>query len=120
MKKLFILLFAIIIAVPAFAQLKSDQVVGNWKYSVVTDSNDITGILKITEKEGKLTGEVLTSNGNKIPLTKVEIKTENQLYIELKTESDVIKVSVKVEEKKFKGTVASYQGETQITAVKQE
>ena len=120
MKKLIVLLFVIIIAVPTFAQLKSDQVVGNWKYSVVTDQDDLTGVLKFVEKEGKLTGEVLTSQGNKILLTKVEIKIENKLYIELKTESDQITVSVKVDGKNFKGTVASYQGETQISAVMQE
>jgi hypothetical protein len=120
MKKLFILLFAVSIALPTFAQLKSKHVIGNWKYSVVTDQNDITGILKIIEIEGKLTGEVITSEGNKIPLTKTEIKAENQLYLELKTESDVIKVSVKVDGKTFKGTVSSYQGEAPITAVKQE
>lgn len=120
MKKLFVLLFVLIIAVPTFAQLKSKQVVGNWKYSVVTDQNDMTGILKFVENEGKLTGEVITSDGNTIPLTKIEIKTENQLYFELKTESDLITVSVKVDEKTFKGTVASYQGEAPITAVKQE
>lgn len=80
----------------------------------------MTGVFKFVEKEGKLTGEVLTNEGYTIPFTKIEIKEENQLYLELKTDSDLIKVTVKVEGKTFKGTGTSYQGEAPITGVKQE
>jgi hypothetical protein len=120
MKKLFILTFVMMLASPIFAQLDAKQVVGNWKYSVVTDQGEMTGVFKFIEKEGKLTGEVLTNEGYSIPFTKIEIKEGNQLYLELKTESDLIKVTVKVDGKNFKGTGTSYQGEAPITGVKQE
>jgi hypothetical protein len=120
MKKLFILLFVFVFASPVFAQLDSKQLVGNWKYSVVTDQGDMTGVFKFTENEGKLKGEINTSEGYIIPMSKIEIKAENNLYIEIQTDSDVIKVNVKVDGKNFKGTGSSYQGEAPITGVKQE
>ncbi|HSH20573.1 MAG TPA: hypothetical protein VLA03_08970, partial [Draconibacterium sp.] len=96
MKKLFTLFFVLIFALPAFTQISSKDIVGNWKYNVVMDQDDLTGVLKFVENEGKLSGEVITSDGNRIPLTKIELKTENKVYLELKTESDLITVSVKV------------------------
>jgi len=120
MKKLFVLLFVLIIAVPTFAQLKSKQVVGNWKYTVVTDDAEMTGVFKFTEKEGKLSGEVVTSENYVIPFAKIELKEANNLYLELKTESDIIKVNVKVDGKTFKGTGSSSQGEAPVTGVKME
>ena len=120
MKKLFILLFVLGIASPIFAQLDSKQLIGNWKYNVVTDQGDMTGVFKFVEKEGNLTGDVVTSDGYTIPITKIEIKEENNLYLEIKTESDLIKVTVKVDGKNFKGTGSSYQGEAPITGVKEE
>jgi hypothetical protein len=120
MKKLLILLFVLGIASPIFAQLDSKQLLGNWKYSVVTDQGDMTGVFKFTENEGKLKGEVLTSEGYNIPMSKIEIKEQNNVYIEIQTENDVIKVNLKVDGKNFKGTGTSYQGEAPITGVKQE
>lgn len=120
MKKPFILLFVLCIASPIFAQLDSKQLTGSWKYNVVTDQGDITGVFKFVETEGKLTGDVITSDGYTIPITKIEIKEENNLYLEIQTDSDLIKVTVKVDGKTFKGTGTSYQGEAPITGVKQE
>ena len=120
MKKLFILLFVVGITTPIFAQLDSKQLTGNWKYNVVTDQGDMTGVFKFVDTEGKLTGDVITSDGYTIPITKIEIKEENNLYLEIQTDSDLIKVTVKVDGKNFKGTGTSYQGEAPITGVKQE
>ena len=120
MKKLFILLFVLGITSPTFAKLTSKQLTGTWKYSVVTDQGDMTGVFKFLEKEGKLTGEVVTSDGYTIPITKIEIQEGNNLYLEIKTENDLIKVNLKVEGKSFKGTGTSYQGEAPVTGVKQE
>ena len=120
MKKLFILLIVLGITTPILAQLDSKQIVGNWKYSVVTDQGDMTGVFKFAEKDGKLTGDVITSDGYTIPITKIEIKEENNLYLEIQTDNDLIKVSVKIDGNNFKGTGTSYQGEAPITGVKQE
>ena len=120
MKKLFILLFVLGIASPILAQLDSKQLIGNWKYVAVTDQGDITGIFKFLEKDGKLSGDVITSDGYTFPITKIELKEESQLYFEVKTESDLVKVTVKVDGKNFKGTGTSYQGDAPITGEKQE
>lgn len=120
MKKLFIFLFVLGITTPIFAQLDSKQLTGNWKYSVVTDQGDMTGVFKFVETDGKLSGDVITSDGYTIPITKIEIKEENNLYLEIQTDNDLIKVTVKVDGKNFKGTGTSYQGEAPITGVKQE
>jgi hypothetical protein len=120
MKKLFILMFVLGIASPIFAQLDSKQLVGNWKYSVVTDQGEMTGVFKFSENDGKLKGEIITTEGYNIPMSKIEIKAENNLYLEIQTDSDVIKVNVKVDGRNFKGTGSSYQGEAPITGVKQE
>ncbi|KAF0237376.1 MAG: hypothetical protein FD181_1942 [Prolixibacteraceae bacterium] len=113
-------MFVLGIASPIFAQLDSKQLVGNWKYSVVTDQGEMTGVFKFTENEGKLKGEIITAEGYNIPMSKIEIKEENNLYLEIQTDSDLIKVKVKVDGKNFKGTGSSYQGEAPITGEKQE
>lgn len=120
MKKLFIVAFVMVLVSPLFAQLNTKQVVGNWKYSVVTDQGDMTGVFKFVETEGKLTGNVITSDGYTIPITKIEIKAENNLYLEIQTDNDLIKVNVKIEGKTYKGTASSSMGEAPITGVKQE
>ena len=80
----------------------------------------MTGVFKFVENEGKLTGDVITSDGYTIPITKIEIKEENNLYLEIQTDNDLIKVSVKIDGNNFKGTGTSYQGEAPISGVKQE
>ena len=120
MKKLFILLFVLGLTSPIFAQPDAKQLVGNWKYNVVTDQGEMTGVFKFVEKEGKLTGDVVTGDGYTIPFSKIEMKEENNLYLEIKTDNDLVKVNVKVDGKTFKGTGTSYQGEAPITGVKQE
>lgn len=119
MKKLLYVLIILGTTSPIFAQLKPNEVAGSWKYSVVTDQGDMTGTFKFVENEGKLSGNVITNDGYTIPFTKIECKPDNVLYLELKTDSDLIKVTVTVEGKKFKGTGTSNQGEAPITGEKQ-
>ncbi len=120
MKKTLILLLALFVVSAAFAQLKPKHIIGSWSYKVVTDQGDMSGVFKFSEKEDKLTGEVLTNDGYTIPFTKIELKEGNNLYLELKTESDLITISVVVDGKTFKGTGSSYQGEAPITGEKKE
>jgi hypothetical protein len=119
MKKAFILLLVLFVAVPTFAQLKTSEVVGSWKYKVSVDQGDMTGTFKFVETDGKLSGNVLTTEGYNIPFTKIELKPDNVLYLELKTDSDLIKVKVTVDGKKYKGVASSSQGEAPITGEKQ-
>lgn len=119
MKKLFIFLFVLGFTSPIFAQLKSSEVVGTWKYKVIVDQGDMTGVFKLAETDGKLTGNVVSNDGYNLPFTKIELKADNVLYLELKTDSDLIKVTVTVDGEKFKGNASSYNGEAPITGEKQ-
>jgi hypothetical protein len=120
MKKLLVLLFVLGISTQLFANISAKQVVGKWKYAIETDQGNMTGSLNFVEKEGKLTGEVYTDNGDMFTMTKVEIKEGNILYFELKPEYDVIKVTLKIEGKKFKGSGSTYEGEFPLTGEKTE
>lgn len=118
MKKLFILFIVLTITLPVFSQLKASQVVGTWEYTVDTGSDVMKGVITFTQNDVKLSGQVATNDGYTLPFSKIELKPENILYLELQTDSDVIKISVTVENNKFKGTGSSYQGEAPITGIK--
>ncbi len=120
MKRIFALLFVLGISLQLFAEITPKQIIGKWKYVVITDQGDMTGYLKFAEKEGKLTGEVISDDGGMFTMTKIELKEGNTLYFELKPEYDVIKVTVKVEGKKFKGSGSTYEGDFGLTGEKIE
>jgi hypothetical protein len=120
MKKLLLVLFILGITTTVFAELKPKQIVGKWKYTVETDQGEMTGTLKFEEKEGKLAGDVYSDDGGVFPMTIVELKENNTLYFELKPDYDVIKVTVNVENKKFKGTGSTNQGEFSLVGEKTE
>jgi len=120
MKKLLLLVFVLAISTQIFADIKEKELIGKWKYIVATDQGEMTGFLKFVEKEGKLSGEVIGDDGNTFPLTKIELKEGDVLYFELKPDYDVIKVTVKIEGKKFKGTGATYEGEFGLSGEKVE
>jgi len=120
MKKLLTVLFVLGISLQSFAGLKEKDVIGSWKYKVVFEQTTLTGILKFEKKDGKLTGEVISDDGNTFPLTKVEIKEDNILYFELKPEYEVLSGDVSIEGKKFQGTVGNYNGVLPITGEKIE
>lgn len=118
MKKWFLLLFVVALATVAYSQNNNSQVVGKWKYTVDTGSELWTGTFNFAEKEGKLAGELTTSEGTTIPFSKIELGKENKLNLEVKTEYDVITISVKLNGNNFSGTGASSQGEAPITGEK--
>lgn len=118
MKKLLILFVVLTITLPVFSQLKASQVAGAWDYTVDTGSDVMKGVITFTQDNGKLTGQVTTNDGNTLSFSKIELKPENILYLELQTDSDVIKISVTVENNRFKGTGSSYHGDAPITGIK--
>lgn len=120
MKKLFILTFALVFALPVFAKPDNKQVVGTWKYKVDTGDQILNGTLTFAEKENALTVAIVTGEGDVFPVTKVESKPENILYFEIKLDNDLIKVTLKVDGDKFKGSVSNYQGEFVVTGEKQK
>jgi hypothetical protein len=120
MKKILTVLFILCISAQVFAQISSKQIVGKWKYTAVTEMEDMTGVLKFVEKEGKLTGEVYSDDGGMYTMTKVEIKEGNILYFELKPEYDVLKITLNVDGEKFKGKGSTYEGEFTLFGKKSE
>ncbi len=104
MKKLLIVLLVLGVSTQVFGKLKEKQVIGKWKYTVETDQGQMAGVFNIIKEEGKLGGEVVTDDGYTLPFTKVEIKEDDTLYMELTTDSDVITISVKIEGDAFNGT----------------
>jgi len=118
MRKLLFALFVLAISSQVFAKITVKEVLLDWKYTVNTDQGALTGIIKITEKEGKLVGSIVSDDGNTFPVTKMEIKEENILYFEIVPDYDVIMVALKIDGKKFTGTVGTYDGEIPITGEK--
>jgi len=120
MKKLVIALFVLGIALPSFAGLKVKDVVGTWSYEVVTDTETLTGTMKF-EKDGKeLTGQIITSDGQTIPLSNVQIKENNVLYFEMEVDYNLLKSTMTIEGKKYTGTIVADGGEVPVTGVKIE
>jgi hypothetical protein len=118
MKKILFALFVLAISSQVFAEITVKQVLGDWKYVVNTDQGALTGVIRLTEKEGKLAGIVITDDGNTYAVSKLEIKDENILYFEIVPEYNIIKVTLKIDGKKFTGTVGNDQGEIPITGEK--
>ncbi len=119
MKKLLTLVFVLGIVLPAFAGVKIKDVIGTWKYEVVVDSNSLTGIVTFEKKNGELNGEVNTDDGDTFPLTLIEIREDNVLYLELTSaEGEHLQISVTVTGKKFRGKIIHPAGEAPITAEK--
>lgn len=117
MKKLFTLLITMFIAVQLFAQPDNKEIIGKWKYTVDTGGNLMTGVVRIAEVDGKLTGDA-TVEGYTIPFTKIEYNEGKKLLIVMKTDADEYKIDVKVEGSKFSGMGSSYQGEAPISGEK--
>jgi len=120
MKKLIVFLFVLGLSTSLFAKVTVKQVVGKWKYTVETPDGNMTGVFKFVETEGKLTGEVITDDGYMLPFSKIEIQEDDKLYLEVKTENDLIKVTVKIDGENFSGTGSSYNGDAPIKGKKVE
>ncbi len=120
MKKLFVLLFVMAISLPSFAGLKEKDVLGKWTYKVETPDETLTGFLKFEKKEGKITGKVISSDGETVPFSKVEIRDNSILYFELEVDYQVLKATLTVEKKKYVGTIAAEGGEMTLTGEKVE
>ena len=120
MKKLMLVMLVLGISVSSFAGPKEKEVLGTWKYKVETDQGDLTGTVTIEKKEGKLVAEVNTDEGEVLPFSKVELKEENVLYMELDTGYDLLELSLNVKGKSMEGTVESPGGSFPISMEKVE
>ena len=121
MKKL--LVFALLVAmvagtVNAAVATGNADVVGEWKYEVPTAPYGYeAGTLVITEKEGKLGGQVKFEDGYKIDLKNVTF-AEGVLKCGLYVDYEYVSIKAKVSGKELTGAVDSPEGEMKITAKK--
>ena len=120
MKKLLLVLFVLGISLQSFAGLKEKNVIGTWKYKVETDEGTLTGTLKFEKKEGELVGEVNTDDGEFFTFSKVELKENDVLYMELDTGYEILELSLTVKGKAFEGTVGNEGGSYLMTGEKIE
>ena len=121
MKNLLIALFVLLIAGPVYSKIKAKHVAGTWNYTVQTPDGDLTGSLKFTkEKKGKLSGEVMTDDGQTFTMTKVEIREGDVVYFEIQPDYEVMMVTMNVEGDQYKGVVATSQGEVPVFGSKQK
>lgn len=121
MKKLFVLVMffvAVSAAIGAPAQKGNNDVVGEWKYEVPTAPYGYDkGSLIISEKEGKLAGEVKFSDGYKIELKNITYE-EGTFKCGLYVDYEYVSIKAKIEAKAMNGIVNSPEGEMKLTAEK--
>jgi len=123
MKKGLILtvLFAFVVSLNAVvAQNDKKDVVGNWKYEVPSAPYGYEkGSLVISEKEGKLAGEVKFADGYKIDMKTVAYEG-GVLKCGLYVDYNYVSLKGKVEGIKIAGSVDTPDGELKLTAEKQK
>lgn len=122
MKKLVILIFLfafVFTTVNAAVAKNNKDVLGNWKYEVPTAPVGYDkGVMVISEKEGKLVGEIKFADGYKIDLKEVTYE-EGIVKCSLYVDYNLVTVKAKVEGKKLTGTVNTPEGDMKITAEKE-
>ena len=123
MKNLLTITYLVIVAI-TFSGFKTaasnNEVVGNWKYEVPTAPVGYDkGVMVISEKEGKLVGEVKFVDGYKIDLK--EVSYENGvLKCGLYVDYNYVSITAKIEGSKMAGNVNTPEGEMKITAEKEQ
>ena len=121
MKKYLFIFLILGISIQTFAELKPKQIIGKWNYTVDREQGTLKGVFYISEKDGKLSGNIIgNENGDSYPFSKVEIQENETLLLEIGTGDDKITLTLKIEGKKFKGKGTSRNGEAPITGEKVE
>ncbi|MCK5443675.1 MAG: hypothetical protein KAJ23_17455 [Maribacter sp.] len=119
MKKLVLASILLAFSAQAFAQLSEKQLMGTWNYTVDTDQGDMTGVLNFTEKEGKLTGEVATSDYQVFKMDVIELREENVLYFEMTPDYETFTATLKIEGDAFNGTSGPTHTQFEVQGEKQ-
>lgn len=123
MKKVVILtlLVAMFAGVVNAAVSQSNKgIVGEWKYEAPAAPYGYEkGSLNISEKEGKLVGEVKFEDGYKIELKNITY-ADGVFKCGLYVDYEYVSIKTKVDGNKMKGAVDTPEGEMPITATKVE
>ncbi len=121
MKKVVILTLLVAMfagVVNATVSQSNKEIVGEWKYEAPAAPYGYEkGSLIISEKEGKLVGEVKFEDGYKIELKKVTF-VDGVFKCGLYVDYEYVSVKAKVNGKEMKGAVNTPEGEMPITAKK--
>ena len=120
MKKLMLILCVLGISLQSFAGPKEKDFLGTWKYKVETDQGTLTGTMTVEKKDGKLAGKVNTDDGEAFDFSKVELKENDVLYLELDTGYEILELSLSLKDKMLEGTVGNDQGSFPMTCEKVE
>jgi len=123
MKKLIILSFFLLMAAAmatASSILKIQDVIGEWKYEVMTAPNGYQkGVIEITENKSVLGGVVKFDSGNEARLSEVIIDGDI-LKIGLYVEYEYVTATIKLLDGKMEGTIDSSQGKMTFKAEKKQ
>ena len=120
MKNLFIGLFLLVIVTPVYSKIKTKHVAGTWTYTVQTPQGDLTGRLEFTkQKKGKLSGKVITDEGDTFAMLKVEIREGDVVYFEIQPDYEVMKATMNIQGDKYEGVVSVSQGDMPVAGKKQ-
>jgi hypothetical protein len=119
MRKLVFVCLFLGLATQAYSQLNEKQLKGAWTYSVMTDQGSFTGVLNFEEKGGKLSGNVVSSDGQTWNMDKVELRKDNVVYFETTPQGETFKATLKIEGKEFKGTTGPSHTQFEVTGKKQ-
>ena len=96
----------------------NSDIVGTWKWENPTAGYGYDkGTMAISEKEGKLVGQVIYEDGYKIEMKNMSY-AEGVLKFGIYVDYEYISVKGKVDGKKMAGTVDSPEGEAKFTATK--
>ena len=96
----------------------NSAIVGEWKYEAPAAPYGYEkGSLNISEKEGKLVGQVKFEDGYKIELKNITF-AEGVFKCGLYVDYEYVSIKAKVDGKKMKGAVDTPEGEMPITATK--
>ena len=121
MKKLLVFAFLLAIVagtVNATVATGNADVVGEWKYEAPAAPYGYEkGSLIISEKEGKLVGQVKFEDGYKIELKKITF-VDGVLKCGLYVDYEYVSIKAKVDGKNMKGAVDTPEGEMPISAKK--
>lgn len=120
MKKLLLIIFVLAFSTQIHAKIKAKHIVGSWSYTVKTSDGDLTGELKFTDVDKKLTGEVHTDDGSTFTMSKIEIKDGDVLYFEIQPDYEIWQISLNITKNKYEGTGTTSEFEVQITGTKKE
>jgi hypothetical protein len=105
---------------PLFAKIKSKQIAGTWNYEITMSDGSMNGSFIFTQKNGKLQGECVQSDGPKYLLSKMKVNNKNETlcFEVLRENDDPIEFILILDHEKFKGKGWINEANFEITSKK--